>query len=273
MARIIDQKFRARVPISKLHPWPGNPRRGNLDQIRESIRVNGFYGVVMVQESTGWIVWGNHRTEAARLEGLTHLPVAYAKLTDQEAERMLVADNATADAATWQRDDLATVLGRLASSDLGLIGTGFDDQSYRKLLDELSAEADDPYGRPSTGDVLGLQDVSLGEPTHQVARGDVYQLGPIEHNHLDSGTAIAGPHILAVVPVTSGWPTFVPHLGDGTLFLPYPGPYIPLTSLGLRSKMVLVQPDPYLAGHLLDKWASVFPHAISGGAPKPKGKR
>ena len=44
-----------------LRPHPRNPRRGDVDAIEESIAENGFYGCVVAQRSTGYILAGNHR--------------------------------------------------------------------------------------------------------------------------------------------------------------------------------------------------------------------
>ncbi|WP_139806694.1 hypothetical protein [Deinococcus hopiensis] len=48
------------VPVSDLKPHPRNPNVGNVDVIAESIKVNGFYGALVVQKSTGYILKGNH---------------------------------------------------------------------------------------------------------------------------------------------------------------------------------------------------------------------
>ena len=43
------------VATGDLSCHPDNPRRGNVDEIRSSIRINGFYGALVVQRSTGHI--------------------------------------------------------------------------------------------------------------------------------------------------------------------------------------------------------------------------
>jgi len=48
------------VPIESLKPYKGNPRRGNIDAIRESLRVNKQYRPVVVREKTREVLAGNH---------------------------------------------------------------------------------------------------------------------------------------------------------------------------------------------------------------------
>jgi hypothetical protein len=49
----------------------------------------------------------------------------------------------------------------------------------------------------------------------------------------------------------------VSELHDDDLFVPYPTPTLPLTQRATRQRLVMVQPDVWLAGHVLDKFASV----------------
>src|SRR5262245_33957081 len=44
---------------------PENKRRGDVERIVESIRVNGWFGEVGIQRSSGYLIRGNHRTDAA----------------------------------------------------------------------------------------------------------------------------------------------------------------------------------------------------------------
>ncbi len=66
-----------------------------------------------------------------------------------------------------------------------------------------------------------------------------------------------GEHVLVVADVMTDWAIWAPLLEDGALFVPYPGPYSALSDKAKDRPMVLVQPDHYLAAHLLDKYAAV----------------
>lgn len=85
----------------RLRPHPANPRRGDVDLIRESIRRNGWIGSIVAQTSTGYILAGNHRFLAGRAEGIERFPVHWVDLDDDTALRTLLADNRTSDVATY----------------------------------------------------------------------------------------------------------------------------------------------------------------------------
>lgn len=62
--RVINQSTET-VALDALRPHPRNPRQGNIGAIHDSITANGFYGQVVAQKSTGFILAGNHRWRAA----------------------------------------------------------------------------------------------------------------------------------------------------------------------------------------------------------------
>lgn len=144
------------VPIEKVRQHPTNPRKGNVPAIRESIAENGFFGSVVVQRSTGYILAGNHRYEAALLEDAAVIPVAYADVDDEQALRILLADNRTNDVASYNDEGLAELLEHLASTDEGLAGTGYDEASMQELLYELGRDA--PNFAPAGIDEQGQLD-------------------------------------------------------------------------------------------------------------------
>ena len=262
MAHIIDQSYVQDQDVTELKLHPNNPRRGDIPNIEESIEVNGFYGTVMAHRSTGFVIFGNHRLRAAIARGLTRLPTLWADVDDTQAQRILLTDNGSSDKATNDERELATMLAMLQASEGGLAGSSWTDKEYQALVASLAKTDNDPWSKPSDGSVLGLLDVSMGEPIHQVHRGDVYMLGPVTHT-LDIHERTSGPHHVIVAPVATGWPLYAPYLAPGRLLLPYPGPYMPITRVGLSTECVFVQPELYLAGHLLDKWTAVFPDSIT----------
>jgi hypothetical protein len=118
------------VAIDDIQPHPANPRKGNLAAIRESIREHGFVGVIAVQISTSRIVIGRHRWEAAKAEGFTQVPVLWLELTDEQALRLLLADNRASDLAGYDDDALLRSL-----RDIGnLQGTLFDQDALETLI-------------------------------------------------------------------------------------------------------------------------------------------
>jgi len=92
--RIIQSKTET-VKIDSLRPHPRNPREGDIGAIHQSINNNGFYGSILAQQSTGFILAGNHRWQAMLQAGATEIPVTWIDVDDDHALRILLADNRT----------------------------------------------------------------------------------------------------------------------------------------------------------------------------------
>lgn len=127
------------VPIDSVKPYRKNPRVGNLDAIRESIRENGIFRPIVVQKSTGEILGGNHTWKAAKAEGMDSIPVVYVDVDDERAKRIVLADNRTNDLSTYNSEVLADILGSLPSP----VGTGYDDEAVKDLLGAITEKSDE----------------------------------------------------------------------------------------------------------------------------------
>lgn len=104
-----------------LKEHPRNPRRGNVEAIEESVEANGWYGAVVAQKSTGYILAGNHRYRVAVAKGAKEVPVIWHDVDDETALRILLADNRTADLGTYDEETLTELLEGLET----LEGTGY----------------------------------------------------------------------------------------------------------------------------------------------------
>lgn len=128
------------VPIDSLTPWPGNPRQGDIEAMAQSLRTNGQYRLAVVQESTGQICAGNHMWLAARDElGWDTIAAITLPLTDEEAKRILAADNGVAEKGSFNEHLLASLLSDLATTELGLAGTGYEPADLEDLANLLAA--------------------------------------------------------------------------------------------------------------------------------------
>lgn len=81
------------VHVDSIKPFPGNPRRGDIEAIAKSLKRFGQQRPVLVQIGTNLIVAGNHLYHAARLLSWDHVAVTYTELDDTEARAYLLADN------------------------------------------------------------------------------------------------------------------------------------------------------------------------------------
>jgi len=135
MAEFIKQ---AEVPVDTLSPHPDNPNRGSVKDIATSLEQFGQYRSIVALED-GTIIAGHHVWEAAKRAGLEKIRVDFINADDQEARRIMLADNRLADLGLGP--DLDLLLENLNKLDnTELIGTGFDNE-YIQMLEEATAGA------------------------------------------------------------------------------------------------------------------------------------
>ena len=127
------------VEVSTLTTHPRNARDGDIGAIITSIQENGWFGTVVAQKSTRHILAGNHRFQAARQLGLTHIPVFWVDCDDDRALAILIADNRTSDIGRWDEQGLVDILSDLHQSNM-LLGTGYDAEDLAKLLGDTESE-------------------------------------------------------------------------------------------------------------------------------------
>lgn len=262
--------------IAELKTAPNNYRSGDVGAIITSILKFGFNGAIRVWKEDV-VKAGNHTLLALqsikaqglpaprgiRKEGNTWLApcVDISHLTATEADAFMVADNRLTELATNDEQQLATLLSSIAAQDQTLLlATGYDGDDVDSMLralasynnssdydgdeqDEDGTPDDEQRGSGSDGSLLALVHVAIDNPTHQVERGQVWQVGP---------------HYLICADVLSDWQLWAPYLtGDNTLFAPYPGPFVALTVKAEAMKVIMVQPDVWISGHILDRYAEI----------------
>lgn len=121
------------VPVGDLHTLPetSNPRRGQIDRIRESLREFGFYRTVVVRKPQMTVLAGNHTVKAATAEGWDTIHATFVEVTDEQADRIVIVDNRLNDLA---HNDDRVLAAMLASFDGNLAGTGFTADEFQDLL-------------------------------------------------------------------------------------------------------------------------------------------
>lgn len=134
IAKIAKQEYEIRA-VDALKRHPKNPKKGNVGAIGDSIEKNDFYGACVVQKSTGYIIAGNHRYEAAIAKGLKEIPVIVVDIGDSAAEDILLGDNRIAELGSYDDRALQALLEDRAKNG-GLHGTGYDDSFLAKLQEK-----------------------------------------------------------------------------------------------------------------------------------------
>jgi len=141
--KIVDQEFDEAIDVSSITEHPDNPRRGDDNAVVDSIEHNGFFGGILVQRSTGFVIAGNTRYRAALVSGAESVPGFWLNIDDDEAKRIMLIDNRASDLAIYDDDVLLGVLAELHNGT-GLAGTGYDEATYELLLNlREGADLDD----------------------------------------------------------------------------------------------------------------------------------
>ena len=103
------------VEIDQITNHPDNPRDGDVGAIITSISQNGWYGVLIAQKSTNFVLVGNHRLMAVRQLGWKQVPVIFLDVDDRRARNIMLADNRVSDKADYNEDSLAALLSAVAA--------------------------------------------------------------------------------------------------------------------------------------------------------------
>jgi ParB-like nuclease domain len=120
-----------RVPVASLELYPGNPRRGNVDAIASSLQENQQYAPIIVQQSTRYVLAGNHTLRAARSLGWPEVDAVFVDVDDTQARKILLSANRTSDLAVDDPDALAELLSYL---DGDYAGTGWAEEDVSRLV-------------------------------------------------------------------------------------------------------------------------------------------
>ncbi|MDZ5699848.1 DNA methyltransferase [Chelativorans sp. M5D2P16] len=161
-------------PIDRLTPYANNARTHSKKQIRQiadSIRRFGFCNPVLVSDDHT-IVAGHGRVEAARLIGLTEVPVRkLSHLSREEIRAYILADNKLAENAGWDRELLAVEMQGLIDLDFDIEVLGFSTTEIDLIIDGEAAEKRGPDPRLDAPE-------PVAEGPAVTRKGDIWQLGP-----------------------------------------------------------------------------------------------
>lgn len=132
-----------------LKEHPQNPNKGDDEVVDESIDANGWYGAVIAQKSTGYILAGNTRYRRAKAREAPELPVIWKDVDDETAIRIMLVDNQSARRAEMDEEQLTMLLEGLES----LEGTGYDSAltSLEAKLTDGGASPEDPVASEDGG--------------------------------------------------------------------------------------------------------------------------
>jgi hypothetical protein len=142
--RFAPQQFDAAVPVDQLAEHPRNPNQGDVGAVSLSMDDHGFYGAILAQRSTRFVIRGNHTYRTAVMKGAPAVPVFWLDVDDDEAARIMLDDNHAGRLGMDDQSLLADLLRSLAESPAGLPATYDGDD-----LDAILAQQEPPGEFPS----------------------------------------------------------------------------------------------------------------------------
>lgn len=164
------------LPTTKPQTFHKNPRHGNIQVIKESLKANGQYRPIIVNKGTKTgrpyeVVAGNHTLLAAQElleEGnsqFQNIDCWIIDVTEQQATRIVLADNRTADLGHYDNQQLLDLLDDLPDVE----GTGYEDadiEMLQNLLDDAPDLDDlvDEYGELQDSDFYTWIRINVAPP-------------------------------------------------------------------------------------------------------------
>lgn len=122
------------VHRDEIHPDPLNDNNGDVEALVESIEVNGCYRPIFVNQETKLITGGHTLYEALLSLDAVYVPVAWGDGSEEIHRRRLIGDNQIARLARPDRALTVQMLDTLRDTPLALLGTGFTEDEYLRIM-------------------------------------------------------------------------------------------------------------------------------------------
>ena len=123
----MQKEMTVMVPINEVYPYERNPRKNEdaVKYVKNSIEKFGFNQPIVVDDDYIIIV-GHTRWLAAKELGMKEIPVLVAShLSKEQAKAYRLADNKTAEFATWDEELLKKELEEIMNINMSAFG--FED--------------------------------------------------------------------------------------------------------------------------------------------------
>jgi hypothetical protein len=146
----VECAFDSMVATSDIKPNIKNPNRHpkkQLELLSKIIKAQGWRNPIVVSNLSGFVTKGHARLAAAKLLGLTEVPVDFQDYDTPESEMAdMLADNRLAELAEPDLPMLKDILLELDTGAFDMDLTGFDTESIESLMTQLhEPELDDKY--------------------------------------------------------------------------------------------------------------------------------
>ena len=119
----------ASVSVDTLNPYEGNPRKSNIELLKESLLAHGQYKPIVAQKNTNVILAGNHIWRAVKELGWSNIDVVFVDVDDERAKKIVLADNRISELGSYDEELLLELL-----QSVDLAGTGYTTLDIDDLL-------------------------------------------------------------------------------------------------------------------------------------------
>lgn len=142
--RVADELRDHLRPLDDLILLPGNPRKGDVSKIADSLARFGQLKPIVV-DNDGVILAGNHTYQAARMLGWSQVAaVTASELEGAERSAFALADNRLSDLATYEDEALLAMIQTVQEETGDLTGVGYDLDFVDELEREVAAAGQEP---------------------------------------------------------------------------------------------------------------------------------
>lgn len=146
------------VKLDDLELHPENVRQGDPDEIALSLQAHGQFRPLVVQKSSNRVLAGNHTLKAAHLLGWDSIDVTFIDVDDVQARQIMLVDNKLSDDAEYDNLALAELLTEIYEEIGDLEGTGFDEDDFAKLVEQLERQQAQSAGQKIASSMTGDDD-------------------------------------------------------------------------------------------------------------------
>lgn len=136
-SNIIEPLRSLTTDISKLSSDPANARlhdERNIDSIRGSLALFGQRKPIVVRKKGSVVIAGNGTLAAAKALGWETIAAVFVDDDTAMATAYGIADNRTAELASWDNMTLGTLLGGLQDTAINMESLGFTNDEMAELI-------------------------------------------------------------------------------------------------------------------------------------------
>lgn len=159
-------------PIDDFQPHPDNYNVGDVKAIMYSLSFYNQVRAILIQKSTGYIVAGNHTWKAAKALAWEYVAANIVDMTDAQARKYLIADNAIARKGKWSETKISELVQLSLADGASVQELGFNTmdelEDQLELLTPTAAGAETPAEYASNAEQQARAERRKTEPLKEV---------------------------------------------------------------------------------------------------------